>query len=42
MEKKIQDSLKLNYVIDPCKLGVQKKLQDAVLEKLNFYFSDSP
>ena len=29
MEKKIQDSLKLNYAIDPCKLGVQKKIQDA-------------
>ena len=27
MEKKIQDSLRFNYVIDPCKLGVQKKIQ---------------
>ena len=31
MEKKIQDSLKLNYAIDPCKLGVQKKIQDLSL-----------
>ena len=36
MEKKIQDSLKLNYAIDPCKLGVQKKIQDVTVDTSSF------
>ena len=34
--KKIQDSLKLNYAIDPCKLGVQKKYKMLMVDTLSF------